>query len=145
MIPRINYAVCPWQADCSTSSMRMDAPSPTRESSLKCMTRSLASMPTGAGKRRTFKYSFDLRYTQATPLLPLRGGLLDPAPEAQDKRYAFKRHRQTIDDVDHFLACQCSCIPPNVRVLVTLLILRLTFMTFTIATTRFHPAGSQTR
>ena len=25
----------------------------------------------------------------------------DPSPEVQDKRYAFKCHRQTIDDVDH--------------------------------------------
>lgn len=25
----------------------------------------------------------------------------DPSPEAQDKKYAFKCHRQTVDDVDH--------------------------------------------
>ena len=25
----------------------------------------------------------------------------DPSPEAQEKKYAFKCHRQTIDDVDH--------------------------------------------
>jgi len=25
----------------------------------------------------------------------------DPSPEVQDKKYAFKCHRQTIDDVDH--------------------------------------------
>ena len=25
----------------------------------------------------------------------------DPSSEAQDKKYAFKCHRQTIDDVDH--------------------------------------------
>ncbi len=53
---------------------RMDAPSLTRESSLKYMTRSLACMPTGEGNSRTLDYSFDLHYTQATPLLPLRGG-----------------------------------------------------------------------
>lgn len=25
----------------------------------------------------------------------------DPSPEAQDRKYAFKCHRQTIEDVDH--------------------------------------------
>jgi cell cycle arrest protein BUB3 len=25
----------------------------------------------------------------------------DPSPEAQDKKYAFKCHRQNIEDVDH--------------------------------------------
>lgn len=25
----------------------------------------------------------------------------DPSPQAQEKKYAFKCHRQTIDDVDH--------------------------------------------
>ena len=55
---------------------RMDVPTLTRESSLKYMTRSLACMPTGEGKKITFKRSFDLSYMQATPLLRLRGGSL---------------------------------------------------------------------
>jgi len=68
---------------------RMDAPSLTRESSLKYMTRSLACMPTGEG------------YATASVEGRIAVEYFDPAPEAQDKKYAFKCHRQTIDDVDH--------------------------------------------
>lgn len=37
---------------------------------------------------------------------------VDPAPEIQDKKYAFKCHRQTIDDVDHVWAVNALAFHP---------------------------------
>ncbi|KAF8626052.1 hypothetical protein AX15_005106 [Amanita polypyramis BW_CC] len=68
---------------------RMDTPSQIRESSLKYMTRSLACMPTGEG------------YATASVEGRIAVEYFEPTSEAQEKKYAFKCHRQTIDDVDH--------------------------------------------
>ena len=37
---------------------------------------------------------------------------MDPSPEIQDKKYAFKCHRQTIDDVDHVWAVNALAFHP---------------------------------
>lgn len=68
---------------------RMDTPAQHRESSLKFMTRSLACMVDGQG------------YATASTEGRIAVEYFDPSPEAQEKKYAFKCHRQTIDDVDH--------------------------------------------
>ncbi|KAF5356822.1 hypothetical protein D9756_006825 [Leucocoprinus leucothites] len=67
----------------------MSSPSQQRESSLKYMTRSLACMPDGQG------------YATASTEGRIAVEYFDPSPEAQEKKYAFKCHRQTISDVDH--------------------------------------------
>ncbi|KAG8217019.1 WD40 repeat-like protein [Butyriboletus roseoflavus] len=64
---------------------KMSEPAQTRESSLKFMTRSLACMADWAG---SVEGRIGVEY-------------FDPSHEAQSKKYAFKCHRQTIDDVDH--------------------------------------------
>ncbi|KAG6897098.1 hypothetical protein C0992_004030 [Termitomyces sp. T32_za158] len=68
---------------------RMDAPLQQRESSLKFMTRSLACMPDGQG------------YATASVEGRIAVEYFDPSPTVQERKYAFKCHRQTIDDVDH--------------------------------------------
>ncbi|KIK03821.1 hypothetical protein K443DRAFT_461558 [Laccaria amethystina LaAM-08-1] len=68
---------------------KMDIPAQQRESSLKYMTRSLACMPDGQG------------YATASVEGRIAVEYFDPSPAAQEKRYAFKCHRQTINDVDH--------------------------------------------
>ncbi|CCM05854.1 uncharacterized protein FIBRA_08090 [Fibroporia radiculosa] len=68
---------------------KMDAPAQTRESSLKFMTRALACMVDGQG------------YATASVEGRIAVEYFDPSPEAQDKKYAFKCHRQTIDGADH--------------------------------------------
>ncbi|KAI0935053.1 hypothetical protein AcW1_009357 [Taiwanofungus camphoratus] len=68
---------------------KMDAPAQTRESSLKFMTRALACMTDGQG------------YATASVEGRIAVEYFDPNPDAQEKKYAFKCHRQTIDDVDH--------------------------------------------
>ncbi|KAG5645741.1 hypothetical protein DXG03_005437 [Asterophora parasitica] len=68
---------------------KMDTPAQQRESSLKYMTRSLACMPDGQG------------YATASVEGRIAVEYFDPSPAAQEKKYAFKCHRQTIDDVDH--------------------------------------------
>ncbi|KAI0685726.1 WD40 repeat-like protein [Cytidiella melzeri] len=67
---------------------KMDSPQ-SRESSLKFMTRSLACMADGQG------------YATASVEGRIAVEYFDPGPEAQEKKYAFKCHRQTINDVDH--------------------------------------------
>ncbi|KAI0287356.1 WD40 repeat-like protein [Russula brevipes] len=67
----------------------MDAPEQTRESSLKFLTRALACMSDGQG------------YATASVEGRIAVEYFDPAPAIQEKKYAFKCHRQTIDDVDH--------------------------------------------
>ncbi|KZV76557.1 WD40 repeat-like protein [Peniophora sp. CONT] len=67
----------------------MSKPEQTRESSLKFMTRALACMADGAG------------FATASVEGRIAVEYFDMTPEIQDKKYAFKCHRQTIDDVDH--------------------------------------------
>ncbi|KAM6503085.1 WD40-repeat-containing domain protein [Amanita muscaria] len=67
----------------------MEKPAQERESSLKYMTRSLACMPSGEG------------YATASVEGRIAVEYFEPTPEAQEKKYAFKCHRQTIDEVDH--------------------------------------------
>ena len=45
--------------------------------------------------------SLDLGYATASTEGRIAVEYFDPSPEAQEKKYAFKCHRQTIDDVDH--------------------------------------------
>jgi cell cycle arrest protein BUB3 len=89
---------------------KMDVPEQQRESSLKFMTRSLACMADGQGKSLVdsrggaFSYiltSIHLGYATASTEGRIAIEYFDPSPEAQEKKYAFKCHRQTIDDVDH--------------------------------------------
>ncbi|KAL4247587.1 WD40/YVTN repeat-like-containing domain superfamily protein [Abortiporus biennis] len=61
----------------------------SRESSLKFMTRALACMVDGQG------------YATASVEGRIAVEYFDPSPEAQEKKYAFKCHRQTVGDVDH--------------------------------------------
>ncbi|PPQ70230.1 hypothetical protein CVT24_013088 [Panaeolus cyanescens] len=68
---------------------KMDAPAQQRESSLKYMTRSLSCMPDGQG------------YATGSVEGRIAVEYFDPSPAMQEKKYAFKCHRQTIDDVDH--------------------------------------------
>jgi cell cycle arrest protein BUB3 len=68
---------------------KMDAPTQQRESSLKFMTRSLACMSDGQG------------YATASVEGRIAVEYFDPSPAIQEKKYAFKCHRQTIEDVDH--------------------------------------------
>ncbi|KAF8431074.1 WD40 repeat-like protein [Boletus edulis BED1] len=68
---------------------KMSEPAQTRESSLKFMTRSLACMADGQG------------YAIGSVEGRIGVEYFDPSQEAQDKKYAFKCHRQAIDDVDH--------------------------------------------
>ncbi|EIM89377.1 WD40 repeat-like protein [Stereum hirsutum FP-91666 SS1] len=67
----------------------MKQPEQTRESSLKYMTRALACMTDGQG------------FATASVEGRIAVEFIDPSPEVQSKKYAFKCHRQTIDDVDH--------------------------------------------
>ncbi|KAI0314215.1 WD40 repeat-like protein [Amylostereum chailletii] len=67
----------------------MDKPEQQRESSLKYMTRALACMGDGQG------------YATGSVEGRIAVEYFDPAPEVQDKKYAFRCHRQTIEDVDH--------------------------------------------
>ncbi|KIM56148.1 hypothetical protein SCLCIDRAFT_1147400 [Scleroderma citrinum Foug A] len=69
---------------------KMGEPVQTRESSLKFMTRSLACMVDGKGG-----------YAISSVEGRIGVEYFDPSPEVQDQKYAFKCHRQTIDDVDH--------------------------------------------
>ncbi|KAH8994267.1 hypothetical protein EDB92DRAFT_2113476 [Lactarius akahatsu] len=68
---------------------KMDTPEQTRESSLKFLTRALACMADGQG------------YATASVEGRIAVEYFDPSPGIQEKKYAFKCHRQTIDDVDH--------------------------------------------
>lgn len=68
---------------------KMDSPAQTRESSLKFMTRALGCMVDGQG------------YATASVEGRIAVEYFDPNPQVQEKKYAFKCHRQTIDDVDH--------------------------------------------
>jgi len=67
---------------------KMGTPAQERESSLKYMTRSLACMPNGEG------------YATASVEGRIAVEYFDPSPASQEKKYAFKCHRQPIGDVD---------------------------------------------
>lgn len=91
----------------------MDSPTQQRESSLKYMTRSLACMPDGEGGFYTLSFVFCARlevliwffcllgYATASVEGRIAVEYFNPSPAIQEKKYAFKCHRQTIDDVDH--------------------------------------------
>lgn len=54
----------------------------------------------------TFNAKFDMAsviagYATASTEGRIAVEYFDPSPEAQEKKYAFKCHRQTIEDVDH--------------------------------------------
>ncbi|KAG2008923.1 WD40 repeat-containing protein [Coprinopsis cinerea AmutBmut pab1-1] len=66
----------------------MSKPMQERESSLKYMTRSLACMLDGQG------------YATASVEGRIAVEYFDPSPEVQEKKYAFKCHRQTVKEVD---------------------------------------------
>ncbi|KAI1915153.1 mitotic spindle checkpoint protein Bub3 [Ophidiomyces ophidiicola] len=59
-----------------------------RESSLKFMTRAVACMPNDAG------------YASSSIEGRVAVEWFDPSPESQDRKYAFKCHRQNVDGVD---------------------------------------------
>lgn len=92
---------------------KMGEPAQTRESSLKFMTRSLACMADGQGEQLVRGLPPLGAERVTVPCLVFAGYAIgsvegrigveyfDPSQEAQDKKYAFKCHRQTIDDVDH--------------------------------------------
>jgi cell cycle arrest protein BUB3 len=104
---------------------KMDIPAQQRESSLKYMTRSLACMPDGQGlfgadSLSSLHFSHRLLwlgYATASVEGRIAVEYFDPSPAAQEKRYAFKCHRQTINDVDHVwpvnaLAFHPTYVPP---------------------------------
>ncbi|GJJ15256.1 hypothetical protein Clacol_009532 [Clathrus columnatus] len=66
-----------------------EEPMQKRESSLKYMTRALACMSDGQG------------YATASVEGRIAVEYFDPSPEAQEQKYAFKCHRQTINGEDH--------------------------------------------
>ncbi|KAL0953661.1 hypothetical protein HGRIS_004862 [Hohenbuehelia grisea] len=78
----------------------MDSPLQQRESSLRYMTRSLACMIDGQG------------YATGSTEGRIAVEYFDPSPEAQEKKYAFKCHRQTIEDVDHVWPVNCLAFHP---------------------------------
>jgi cell cycle arrest protein BUB3 len=87
---------------------KMDTPEQTRESSLKFLTRALACMSDGQGHLHSSSfevqkstYSLLPGYATASVEGRIAVEYFDPAPAIQEKKYAFKCHRQTIDDVDH--------------------------------------------
>jgi cell cycle arrest protein BUB3 len=86
---------------------KMDAPEQTRESSLKFLTRALACMSDGQGMLFSERYDVVLSlnsllgYATASVEGRIAVEYFDPSSAAQEKKYAFKCHRQTIDDVDH--------------------------------------------
>lgn len=76
-------------ADSTSSGTRVEVePWQRRESSLKFMTRCIACMPDDAG------------YASSSIEGRVAVEWFDPSPESQARKYAFKCHRQTADDVD---------------------------------------------
>ncbi|EIN08222.1 WD40 repeat-like protein [Punctularia strigosozonata HHB-11173 SS5] len=86
---------------------KMDRPTQERESSLKYMTRSLACMVDGQG------------YATGSVEGRIAVEYFDPSPEMQQKKYAFKSHRQTIDDVDHVWPVNALAFHPTYNTLAS--------------------------
>jgi WD domain, G-beta repeat len=86
---------------------KMDTPEQTRESSLKFLTRALACMSDGQGRSLCVSSLLSWQtvalpgYATASVEGRIAVEYFDPSPAIQEKKYAFKCHRQTIDDVDH--------------------------------------------
>jgi cell cycle arrest protein BUB3 len=91
----------------------MATPAQQRESSLKYMTRSLACMSDGQGAPPLPAHPFSpllsnnklnddrcAGYATASVEGRIAVEYFDPSPAAQAKKYAFKCHRHTVDDVD---------------------------------------------
>ncbi|KAJ6546983.1 WD40-repeat-containing domain protein [Mycena capillaripes] len=81
----------------------MATPAQQRESSLKYMTRSLACMSDGQG------------YATASVEGRIAVEYFDPSPATQNKKYAFKCHRQTVDDVDQVYPVNALAFHPVYR------------------------------
>ena len=101
---------------------KMDKPEQTRESSLKFLTRALACMSDGEGALSlTFKFYLYIKsrlfqflgYATASVEGRIAVEYFDPSPAVQEKKYAFKCHRQTIDDVDHVWAVNALAFHPT--------------------------------
>jgi len=83
---------------------KMDKAAQERESSLKYMTRSLACMPDGQGQSILIPIIVSdslVGYATASVEGRIAVEYFDPHPSTQEKKYAFKCHRQTMNDVDH--------------------------------------------
>ena len=85
---------------------KMGTPEQTRESSLKFLTRALACMSDSQGAHSASTQLFFLQtifsgYATASVEGRIAVEYFDASPAVQEKKYAFKCHRQTIDDVDH--------------------------------------------
>lgn len=96
---------------------KMDTVAQERESSLKYMTRSLACVPDGQGqlvlqKRRNFLTPLS-GYATASVEGRIAVEYFDSSPASQEKKYAFKCHRQTIKDVDHVWPVNCLAFHPT--------------------------------
>ena len=85
---------------------KMDMPAQERESSLKFLTRALACMVDGQGMcsvvlfQRHSTYSWRAGYATASVEGRIAVEYFDPKPEVQEKKYAFKCHRQTANGED---------------------------------------------
>lgn len=75
-------------------------PAQERESSLKFLTRALACMVDGQG------------FATGSVEGRIAVEYFDPAPEIQEKKYAFKCHRQTVDGEDHVWPVNCIAFHP---------------------------------
>ncbi|KAI0297818.1 WD40 repeat-like protein [Multifurca ochricompacta] len=82
----------------------METPEQTRESSLKFLTRALACMSDGQG------------YATASVEGRIAVEYFDPSSAVQEKKYAFKCHRQTIDDVDHVWPVNALAFHPTYNI-----------------------------
>lgn len=76
-------------------------PMQKRESSLKCQTRCVAQMPSGEG--------FTLGSVEGRVAVEY----VDPSPEAQSKKYAFKTPRQSVGGVDTAFPVNAICFHPT--------------------------------
>lgn len=110
-----------------------------RESSLKYMTRVVRCMPNGEG-------TVYCHWTEIEPdihaLLPgfasgsIEGRIavefFDPSPDSQTRKYAFKCHREKIDNVDHIYAVNALAFHPRYLVaeLISFLIAHISHALF---------------
>ena len=65
---------------------------------------------------RSTSFSFEIGRTAGYATGSVEGRIaveyFDPSPQAQEKKYAFKCHRQTIEDVDHVWPVNALAFPP---------------------------------